>query len=111
MEVRTVQCECGYDLYMGGRTAICPYCKNKIHLVNNEPYMYLNNVPVLTTFKFHPSTLKYFDGEYPKDGEEILHIYEDNSIEIIFWEDSFIWNFENNKEFPMPFSWKSLDKK
>lgn len=111
--VRTVKCRCNADIYMGSNHIICPKCKKEIYLKDDEPYMKDTDTPILNTYKFHPATLKYFQSEYPKDGEKILNIYSDNYSEIFYWEDRFIQDYEEqyiNKKEPINFSWKTLDR-
>lgn len=115
MQVRTVACECGSSIYMGGPSVICPSCYRKIELVGGEPFMKDNNHPVLNTFKFYPSDLKYFFSEYPEINEKILAIYDNNAVQIFTWNDEMIIEYENSI-IDMPkegvlFSWKSLDEK
>lgn len=114
MIVRTILCRCATPLYMGGPVLICPKCKEKIRLIDNEAYMYMDNTPVLNTSKFHSDALKYFQSEYPKTGDKILHIYDNNECDILFWEERFNEIYENmvieNKK-PLPFSWKLLTNK
>ena len=115
MIARIVKCQCDHQVYMGGGIVTCPSCRNKIFLFNSEPYMYNGDIPVLNVFKFHSSELKYFDMEYPKNKQEILAIFDDNTSEFFVWKDSFVKRYETTIEEgnvkSVLFSWKALTDK
>lgn len=113
MVLRTIRCECGKELFMGGRTLLCPVCKKRIHLLKDEPFMYISNRPVVNTFKFTPEKIKYFSSEYPKKKQKILAIYEDNSVDAFYWKDSYedwyeMTIAERKEGIPNLFSWVLL---
>lgn len=112
-KVRIVKCECSTNIYLGSNKVICPVCSKEIILIDDEPFVKDTKIPILNVFKFNPSDLKYFESEYPKDGQEILCIYSNNYSEFFYWENRFIGDYEesyNKNEEPISFSWKPFVK-
>jgi hypothetical protein len=110
--VRIIRCTCGHSLYMGGTRVTCPACFKEIHLNQDNAYLVSGEIPIINIYKFHPSDLKYFEEEFPKDGEKILGIFDDNTAEFFEWKETFVDWYEHTVQEgnvkSLLFSWKPL---
>jgi acetone carboxylase gamma subunit len=94
---RVVQCSCGtcVNIAQDIKPAKCPKCYAEIAYSNG--FYYANGKPVATVRKYFPSELKYFASEYPKIGQAVMIIWDDNQVYPFYiWNKTFQEDYEEH---------------